>query len=73
MIDVKVFWGFALRLTDERTNERTDICDCRVAFATENIQVDRKYLIVPVLCKIEKYFKDLKIFRFNLFSLYQTV
>ena len=39
MIDFKVFWGFALRLTDERTNERTDICDCRVAFATENKDV----------------------------------
>ena len=38
MIDFKVFWGFALRLTDERTNERTDICDCRVAFATENAE-----------------------------------
>ena len=33
MIDFKVFWGFALRRTDERTN----ICDCRVAFATEII------------------------------------
>ena len=32
VIDFKVFWGFALRLTDGRT----DICDCRVAFATEN-------------------------------------
>ena len=28
--------GFWL-MTDGRTNERTDICDCRVAFATENI------------------------------------
>ena len=27
--------GFWLR-TDEQTNRRTDICDCRVAFATEN-------------------------------------
>ena len=33
--DFKLLKGFALRLTDERTNERTDICDCRVTFATE--------------------------------------
>ena len=24
-------------MTDERTNGRTDICECRVAFATENL------------------------------------
>ena len=30
--DFKLLRGFA----DERTDERTDICDCRVAFATEN-------------------------------------
>ena len=30
--DFKLLKGFALR----RTNRRTDICDCRVAFATEN-------------------------------------
>ena len=29
--DFKLLKGFALG----RTNERTDICDCRVAFATE--------------------------------------
>ena len=34
--DFKLLKGFALRLTDEQTNGRTDICDCRVAFATEN-------------------------------------
>ena len=34
MIDFKVFWGFAFR----RTDERTDICDCRVAFATEKVK-----------------------------------
>ena len=28
--------GFC-RQTDRQTNERTDICDCRVAFATENV------------------------------------
>ena len=30
--DFKLLRGFG----DGRTNERTDICDCRVAFATEN-------------------------------------
>ena len=30
--DFKLLRGFA----DGRTDERTDICDCRVAFATEN-------------------------------------
>ena len=30
--DFKLLRGFA----DEQTEERTDICDCRVAFETEN-------------------------------------
>ena len=30
---LKLLRGFASRLTDERT----DICECRVAFATENL------------------------------------
>ena len=30
--DFKLLRGF----DDKRTNERTDICECRVAFATEN-------------------------------------
>ena len=34
--DFKLLKGFALWQTNERTNGRTDICDCRVAFATEN-------------------------------------
>ena len=29
--------GFDNRQTDEWTNRRTDICDCRVAFATEKL------------------------------------
>ena len=33
--DFKLLRGFADEQTNERTNERTDICDCRVAFATE--------------------------------------
>ena len=32
--DFKLLKGFAFR----RTNRRTDICDCRVAFETENIK-----------------------------------
>ena len=32
--DFKLLRGFA----DERTNKWTDICDCRVAFATENFK-----------------------------------
>ena len=28
--------GFCF-MTDERTNKRTDICDCRVAFPTEKM------------------------------------
>ena len=31
--DFKLLRGFA----DGQTNKRTDICDCRVAFATEKI------------------------------------
>ena len=37
--DFKLLRGFADRRTDERTGERTDICDCRVAFATENMKL----------------------------------
>ena len=35
--DFKLLKGFALRRTNERTDGRTDICDCRVAFATEKV------------------------------------
>ena len=34
--DFKLLKGFLLRLTNEWMNKRTDICGCRVAFATEN-------------------------------------
>ena len=38
-IDFKLFRGLALGRMDKQTNAqmngRTDICDCRVAFATE--------------------------------------
>ena len=33
--DFKLLKGFALG----RTKKRTDICDCRVAFATENLSI----------------------------------
>ena len=39
--DLKLLRGFG----DRRTNERTDICDCRVAFATENI-VKKLYILL---------------------------
>ena len=35
-IDFKLFEGFGLWQTNEQTDKQTDICDCRVAFATEN-------------------------------------
>ena len=34
--DFKLLRGFADRQMDGWTNKRTDICECRVAFATEN-------------------------------------
>ena len=52
MIDFKVFWGFALRLTDEWTNGQIDICDCRVAFVTEKCFL--KLCYVESVAKKEK-------------------
>ena len=34
--DFKLLNGFALQWMNKRTNKQTDICDCRVTFATEN-------------------------------------
>ena len=34
--DFKLLRGFDLLRTDRQSDRRTDICDCRVAFATEN-------------------------------------
>ena len=34
--DFKLLGGFGDGLTDRQTDGQTDICDCRVAFATEN-------------------------------------
>ena len=39
--DFKLFRGFA----DGQTKERTDICDCRVAFATENHILELLYAV----------------------------
>ena len=39
MIDFMLFWGFAFRQTNGRTNERMDIGGCRVTFATENTTI----------------------------------
>ena len=33
-------------MTDKQTNERTDICDCRVAFATEKVLYDGNVTLV---------------------------
>ena len=36
MIDFMLFRGFGNRQMNRQTDGRTDICCCRVAFATEN-------------------------------------
>ena len=36
--------GFVLGLTDERMDRRTDICNCRVAFAAEKGDVKSGFL-----------------------------
>ena len=53
--DFKLLRGFADRLTDRQT----DICDCRVAFATENASVAccysqllRPFLKHPIIFKL---------------------
>ena len=35
--DFKLLRGFAKGWMDRQTNKQTDICDCRVAFATESM------------------------------------
>ena len=42
MINSKLFEGFCF-LTDGRTDRRTDICECRVAFATEKLNFKSIY------------------------------
>jgi len=56
--DLKLLRGFA----DGRTDERTDICDCRVAFATEN-QISRNNVeissIIHCTIQMSSYFLKL--------------
>ena len=55
--DFKLLRGFDLWQTDWRTNKWMDICDCRVAFATEN-QVQK--LDLDVLRKKNSYYRILR-------------
>jgi len=68
--------GFCFK-TDRRTNERTDICDCRVAFATENYLKKMCYWgIVPYSEQINRsdpcsvVFSQLSSFTAQLLSFY---
>ena len=70
--DFKLLRGFADERTDGRTNERTDICDCRVAFETENVFIsfdDSKLNLKPcsnarlpeaniILCVIKRIYMN---------------
>ena len=49
-IDFKLFEGFGLWQTNEQMNGQTDICDCRVAFATENWIKKENSHIYPLQC-----------------------
>ena len=59
--DLKLFRGFADGRTDGRTNERTDICDCRVAYATEKSYL-RKFVFqkffLPIFDKLSVIYGD---------------
>ena len=46
--DFKLLRGFA----DRQTDKRTDICDCRVAFATENHSVTK---VITRACFIDEF------------------
>ena len=46
--DFKLLMGFDNGRTDERTNKRTDICDCRVTFA---MKIEIEY----IFCLINNY------------------
>ena len=41
--DFYLLRGFGLWQTNGRTNEQTDICECRVAFATEKMKNGDEY------------------------------
>ena len=44
--DFKLLRGFADGQTDEWTDKQTDICDCRVAFVTENCPI---WILIKIL------------------------
>ena len=56
--DFKLLRGFADERTNEQTDGRTDICDCRVAFATVNFTeiYGDKYLLI---CNLDLPFLSL--------------
>ena len=47
--DLKLWRGFADGRTDRWTNKQTDICDCRVAFATENTTISPSILGLDII------------------------
>ena len=49
--DFKLLRGFADRQTNEQTDGRTDICDCRVAFTTEKSCFPCLVLLLIILKK----------------------
>ena len=55
--DFKLLRGFEDEQTDGQTDKQTDICDCRVAFATENIG-----LFSNILSKMTLLFSKLSYF-----------
>ena len=61
-------WGFWF-MTDERTDERTDICDCRVAFATENFLLQMDTIPCPETASNPMYSPIINKRIFILFSL----
>ena len=48
MIDFMLFGGF---VTDGRTDRRTDIGGCRVAFATEKLEFFIKICMFQLMCE----------------------
>ena len=52
--DFKLLRGFA----DKQTDKRTDICDCRVAFATENRKILNFGIYLPIFVKNMEIFEN---------------
>ena len=73
--DFKLLRGFA----DRRTDERTDICDCRVTFTTENwvstiqliwiSKVSNFQLFMPHPDQVSIWLESLQAYRFYYFEL----